>query len=111
MQEFNSVAKGNVSDTDLSRAKSVTHTHTHPCYLNLFTVHEPSLVHHNLHKHNTCLYRNQLKASYLMGVEQASSLSDNIATQVSQPLLISTPSHTHTYARMHRWHTKESTPH
>ena len=29
MQEFNSVAKGNVSDTDLSRAKSVTH------YLNL----------------------------------------------------------------------------
>jgi ubiquinol-cytochrome c reductase core subunit 2 len=48
MQEFSSVAKGNVSDADLARAK------------------------------------NQLKARYLMATEQATSLSDDIAAQVSQ---------------------------
>jgi ubiquinol-cytochrome c reductase core subunit 2 len=47
MQNFNSVAKGDISDADLTRAK------------------------------------NQLKASYLMPVEQSPSLSDDIAAQVS----------------------------
>ena len=35
-----------------------------------------------------------------MGVEQASSLSDDIATQVSQPLLISTRMHVRTHAQV-----------
>jgi ubiquinol-cytochrome c reductase core subunit 2 len=48
MQEFSSVAKGDVSDADLTRAK------------------------------------NQLKARYLMGVEQSTSLSDSIAAQLTQ---------------------------
>jgi predicted Zn-dependent peptidase len=48
MQEFSSVARGEVSDADLTRAK------------------------------------NQLKARYLMGVEQSTSLSDCIAAQLAK---------------------------
>ena len=77
MQEFNAVAKGNVSDADLARAKLAS-------YLLL----PPSSHAHSWHIHFYLHLRNQLKASYLMSVETGPSLSQDIATQVVHVLVI-----------------------
>ena len=69
MHEFSSIAKGNVSDADLARAKSVA--------FGLYVV-QYTLA--------SVLSRNQLKASYLMAVERSLSLSDDIAAQVRPSL-------------------------
>ena len=79
MQEFSSVAKGNVSDADLTRAKLATHC----CTSNKLSL--------------SLSLRCQLKARYLMGVEHTSCLSDDIATQVRETCLLILTSHTHTH--------------
>ena len=65
MKEFNAVAKGSISDEDLSRAKSV-------------------FVHEVVELRSSCsVYcRNQLKTRYLVGIETQASLAEDIATQV-----------------------------
>ena len=72
MHEFSSIAKGNVSDADLARAKLV-----------VFGLY---LAQYTLASVPTVFPRNQLKASYLMAVERSSSLSDDIAAQVRPAL-------------------------
>ena len=65
MKEFNAVAKGTISDEDLSRAKSV-------------------FVHEVAELRSSCFVycRNQLKTRYLVGIETQASLAEDIAAQV-----------------------------
>lgn len=65
MKEFNEVAKGTISEDDLTRAKLVIHY----CYVVV-----------RLHMHKT--FRNQLKASYLMNTEAQPTLLEDIGAQV-----------------------------
>ncbi len=72
MREFSDVARGNVGDEELTRAKSVIPSLLYCTVLIMYGVCVC-----------VCVCRNQLKSSYLMSTESQSGLVEDIAAQVN----------------------------